>query len=210
MQGKLKITSSKGNVTAQFNPTEFTLDKGVRIKEMETKRLNAAVLEFIRGSNEKLSLTLLFDDTLDNKVGVAAQAATLQEMAKVDKGSGQKAPPVCTVTWSDMSFTGYMESVQRKFTLFDESGAPLRALVSMSFIEFKTEEQLLAEVGGQTSPHTTRRVVKRGDTLNRIAAEVYGDAGAWRYIVETNPGVVSNPRRLDAGTVLILPPLEGP
>ena len=207
---KLVIKSTKGTVTAQFNPTEFTLDKSVRIKEMETKRLNAAVLEFIRGNNEKLTMTLLFDDTLDNKVGVAAQAATLQEMAKVDPGSAQKAPPVCTVTWSGLAFTGYLESVQRKFTLFDESGVPLRALISLSFIEFKTEEQLLAEVAGQTSPHTTRHVVQRGDTLNRIAAEVYGDAGAWRYIVQTNPGVVDNPRRLDAGTVLILPPLEGP
>ena len=80
-------------------------------------------------------------------------------------------------------------------------------MATLSFIEFKTKEELLAEVGGQTSPHSKRRVVRRGDTLNRIAAEVYGDAGAWRYILETNPGAVAHPRRLEPGTVLVLPPL---
>lgn len=206
---KLVIESDKGNVTAHFNPTEYSLSKGVKIEEEETKGMNAAVLQFVRGNNEKLAMTLLFDDTLpDNKAGVVEQTTKLFEMARIIPGKKKKEPPVCTVKWKSLSFRGYLENVERKFLLFDESGTPLRAQVSLSFKEFKTAEELLAEVGGQTSPHTRRWVVRRGDSLNRIAAEVYGDAGAWRHILETNPGTVENPRRLVPGTVFILPPRE--
>jgi len=48
-------------------------------------------------------------------------------------------------------------------------------------------------------------VVRSGDRLDNIAAKEYGDAGNWRPIAEANN--LDDPRRLQPGHVLIIPPL---
>jgi len=48
-------------------------------------------------------------------------------------------------------------------------------------------------------------VVKRGDTLQKIAARELGDAKSWKTLVEWNPGL--DPKRLQTGAKLKLPPV---
>ncbi len=106
-----------------------------------------------------------------------------------------------------LSFRAIVESVQQKFTLFDPDGIPLRATLTVTFREYKTLEEQLKELNLQTSDHTKRRVVQRGDTLARIAAEEYDDPRQWRRIAEANPELTANPRQLTPGTTLEIPPL---
>lgn len=47
-------------------------------------------------------------------------------------------------------------------------------------------------------------VVKRGDTLQKIAARELGDSKSWKTLIEWNPGV--DPKRLQTGSKLKLPP----
>jgi nucleoid-associated protein YgaU len=51
-------------------------------------------------------------------------------------------------------------------------------------------------------------VVKRGDTLSRIAADEYDDPREWRRIADANPEATANPLRLEPGTTLVIPPLD--
>ncbi len=46
-------------------------------------------------------------------------------------------------------------------------------------------------------------VVKKGDTLYRIAKEHYGDGKQWQKIASANPGV--SPQSLKVGQTLVLP-----
>jgi nucleoid-associated protein YgaU len=48
-------------------------------------------------------------------------------------------------------------------------------------------------------------VIRKGDTLQKIAARELGDASKWRVLVEWNAGV--DPKRLQRGQKLKLPPL---
>ncbi|HVX84539.1 MAG TPA: LysM peptidoglycan-binding domain-containing protein [Phycisphaerae bacterium] len=48
-------------------------------------------------------------------------------------------------------------------------------------------------------------VVKKGDTLRKIAKAAYGDEGVWRRIARVNRGSLKNPNALTAGQVLRLP-----
>ena len=54
--------------------------------------------------------------------------------------------------------------------------------------------------------------MKRGDTLSRIAADVYGDASRWRVIADLpeNAAAAAVPVRPLPGAVLTLPPLDLP
>ena len=49
--------------------------------------------------------------------------------------------------------------------------------------------------------------VKKGDSLWKIAAHVYGDGNKWKLIAEANKELVPNPDRIHPGQVLTIPPL---
>lgn len=209
MPAKLKIKGGGVTIEAQFNPAEYTLSKGVQVEEQDTKKLDAAVLEFTRGGNVTLGLTLLFDATLaDDAVDVVLETDKCYRLALIEPK--KTAPPVVTVTWGEfLSFKAYVDKVDRQFTLFDEDGVPLRATVTLSFKEYLTIDELDDLKQGKAAPHTSRHVTQRGDTAAAIAAQQYGDPAQWRKIAEANPGVADSLPSLPPGTVLQIPPLAG-
>ncbi len=58
----------------------------------------------------------------------------------------------------------------------------------------------------KSEPVSTTYKVKSGDTLEKIAATVYGDAGQWRRIYDANRDVMKSPNRLYPGQKLVIPP----
>jgi hypothetical protein len=198
-------------IPVQFNPPEYTLNKGAQIAEIAIPGIDSPILQFIRGQNEKLTLDLFFDTTdlgMDEAaVDVRTLTRSIYQLVKIQPKT--HAPPRIRFTWGlGLFFKAIVESVQQKFTLFNPLGIPLRATLSVTFREYKTLEEQIAEMNLQSSDHTKRRVVQRGETLSRIAVEEYNDPREWRRIAEANPEVVDNPRRLAPGTVLEIPPLD--
>ena len=51
-------------------------------------------------------------------------------------------------------------------------------------------------------------VVKSGDTLSKIAKDLYGDASRWREIFEANKEQIENPNLIRPGWELLIPGLE--
>jgi hypothetical protein len=176
----------------QFNPTEYTRSKGAQIAEIGIYGIDSPILQFIRGQNEKLTLDLFFDTTTlggmgENAVSVTTKTEPFYQLCKIQPKT--HAPPRIRFTWSEaLSFKAIVESVQQKFTLFNPRGIPLRATLSVSFREYKTLEEQLAQLKLESVDHTKRYVVQRGDTLDANAD-------------------IANPRRLTPGQVLIIPPL---
>ncbi|HVR97153.1 MAG TPA: LysM peptidoglycan-binding domain-containing protein [Thermoanaerobaculia bacterium] len=198
-------------IPVQFNPTEYTLAKGAQIAEINIPGIDSPVLQFIRGQNEKLALDLFYDTTSlgmgDAAVDVRTLTRSIYELVKIQPKT--HAPPRIRFTWGlGLTFDAIVESVQQRFTLFNPLGIPLRATLSVSFREYKTLEKQLKELNLQSSDHTKRRVVKRGDTLSRIAADEYDDPREWRRIADANPEATANPLRLQPGVTLIIPPLD--
>ena len=71
----------------------------------------------------------------------------------------------------------------------------------------KQTAELKSQVASIPPPVTfIRYVVKRGDTLPKIAArsEIYGDARQWTRIYEANTEVVGRDRKLRTGLVLLI------
>lgn len=57
-----------------------------------------------------------------------------------------------------------------------------------------------------SSPSAVRRyVVRAGDTLRSIAAEVYGDDERWDAIYRANQAVIGDPDILEVGSTLVIP-----
>ena len=201
-------------ITVQFNPAEYTLAKGAQIAEIAIPGIDSPVLQFVRGQNEKLTFELFFDTTQsgmgeDQAQDVRELTNPFYQLVKIQ--SNTHAPPRIRFIWGKgLAFKAIVESVQQKFTLFNPSGVPLRASLSVSFREYKTLEEQLQEMNLQSSDHSKRRVIRRGDTLNHIAYEEYGDPGLWRVIAEAkdNAAVLSNPLKLTPGTEIAIPALD--
>jgi nucleoid-associated protein YgaU len=197
----------------QFNPTQWTQQKGAQIAEISIPGIDSPLLQFVRGQNEKLTLEFFFDTTTEpggmgeNAVDVRTRTRGFYELGKMQPGT--HAVPRIRLTWGKgLSFTAIVESVQQTFTLFNPNGIPLRATLSVSFREYKTLEEQIKELKLESSDHTKQRLVRRGDTLSGIAAEEYADPGAWRHIANANLATIRNPRRLAPGMVLAIPPID--
>jgi nucleoid-associated protein YgaU len=213
-------------VVVQYNPTEFTLNKGAQIADINIPGLDMPILQFVRGHTETLALDLFFDST-DSGMGEEAKSVTEQtdkfyQLIKIDRTS--HAIPICRFVWGGTGFPGskftgpwasqkrengfqcIVESVRQRFTMFSPRGVPLRATLSVSLREYRTLEQQINAIRFESPDHTHMHVVQRGDTLSRIADAAYDDPSQWRHIADHNH--IDNPLDLRPGTILEIPPLR--
>lgn len=90
-------------IDVQYNPTEFTLDKGVTLGEVAIPGLDAPVQQFVRGNAEKLTLDLFFDTTSQGMgpgaVGVNTETDKIYQLIKIEPE--RHAPPILTFVWND-------------------------------------------------------------------------------------------------------------
>jgi nucleoid-associated protein YgaU len=107
--------------------------------------------------------------------------------------------------WGSLSsFTGYIASVNVKYTLFTPGGLPIRGSATVSLEEIPTTEPPPGQnpTSGALSTHRVHTVLT-GDTLASIAWREYGDPAMWRTIATTNG--IDDPMRLRAGSSLLIP-----
>lgn len=219
------MLDEKGNAIGEpfpvlYNPTEYTLNKGVQLAEHAIPGLDSPVIQFVRGQPETLSFDLFFDTT-DTGDAVTKETDKFYRLVKM-RGT-QHAPPVCKFTWGGEWFPGsqlddgithqkrtefkcVVESVRQRFTFFDSKGKPLRAVLTVSLREYKTLLEQLEQLNLLSGDHTHVRAVKQGETLASIAADAYGDAREWRRIALRNR--IEDPLALQPGTLLEIPPTE--
>ncbi len=218
---------TKETLPVQFNPTDLVFNKTAQFAEIAIPGLDQPVLQFIRAGTETLTLELFFDTT-DQGMAEGAKPVT-EELEKfyqlVRQDPQTHAPPKCLFAWGAKGrqgaggtpaggrvsqapywFVCVVESIDRKFTLFSPAGIPLRARLTVKLREYQT----VAEMAGrlQSADLTKVRLLKRGQRLDQLAAAEYGDPTHWRLIATANE--VDDPRRLQPGTMLQLPPLKVP
>jgi len=201
-------------IPVQFNPPEYTVTKAAQIAEIAIPGIDSPILQFVRGQTRTLALELFFDTTLSGSseatvVDVRLRTEVIAELGRIQPNT--HAPPRIRFIWgTGLSFRAIVDNVQQKFTLFNPAGVPVRATLTMSFKEYKTLEEQLKELNLQSADHTKRRVIRRRDTLSRIAFEEYGDPSLWRLIAdhEANRTWLTDLRRLPVGMQLAIPAID--
>jgi LysM repeat protein len=202
----IKPTSYKpSTIPLCFNPTEYQLSKQNTFHEVPIPGLNASPIQFVRGTSEKLTFDAIVDTSDDMSNVRQKYVDPIRKLATTNKEI--HAPPVVKFVWETFSFTGVIEALNVTFTLFSDSGVPVRAKLNITLKEYTTVQEQKT-LGEKNSPDLERTyVVRRGDTLSAIAAQSYGDPTHWREIATANG--ISDPRTLDPGLVLTIPRLGG-
>lgn len=190
-------------ISCEFNPNEVTVDKSATYAEQEIPGLDAPIQQFVSGNAETLSIELFFD-TYEAGEDVREQTDEINRLLMID--GDRHAPPVVKFAWGRISFTSLVESANTTYTMFASDGTPVRARIDVRFREYTPpEEQLQGEPRHSADRESVHRVTQ-DETLPTIANETYGSPTEWREIAAAND--IVNPRRLEPGTELKIPPLE--
>lgn len=201
-----------GDARVFFNPTQYTLAKRITWRVTPSPGLDTPQLQFMRGNARTLALSLSFD-TYEQRTDVREQTRKVADLGEVASKLGR--PPFVKVFWGDempphvgLPFTGVIESLTHRFTLFLDTGTPVRATLDLSIHEVVSPaKQLRQTPPKRSSPiQARRRIVAQGDSLWSIASEQYGDPDRWRPIADANH--IRNPRELEPGTTLLIPSVE--
>lgn len=215
-KGKLKILPLNANlrktgveIEAMYNPKEFTIETSNQYQRTAIPGLSTPITQFISGQTQTLSFELFFD-TYEKGQDVRNYTKQVIDLVKIDKKL--HAPPVCQFIWGgpmhgDMKdFKGVIDKVTQKFTMFLDTGIPVRATLNVSVSEYKTIQQQLKELDLESADHTKSRTFKQGDSLWFLAFNEYHDSAHWRLIAQANG--IDNPRLIEPGTELVLLPME--
>lgn len=194
-----------GPVTVLFNPAEYTLERSNTFQQTALPGLEAPITQFTSGGAETLSMELFFD-TYTDKSGEDVRHYTEQVSNLLKINADLHAPPICRFQWGRVSFKAVLERLNQRFTMFLADGTPVRAVLNVTFREYKTLAEQLPNPPRRSADRTKRWVVKQGDSLWSIAAQVYNDPGQWRPIALANR--ILHPRGLAPGLELVIPPLE--
>ncbi len=207
---KLTIHTEWGeNIKALFNPDKLVFAKTVQWEQKAAKERDVPELQFKNGQPRSLNLDLFFD-TYDSesakKESVRKYTDKLFKLTLVY--ADKHRPPVCELSWgtSSMFFKCVLVSMNQQFILFMEDGTPVRAKCTCTFNEWRTNAEDQRKQNTESSDIVKKRVVKRGETLSSIAADVYLKPGLWRPIAEMNG--IDNPFVIEPGTELIIPTLS--
>ena len=143
-------------VEAEYNPKELQIDKSVPWQKnpQSNKAPDKGIqLEFTGAEGRTMSVELLFDGYEKNQ-SVAGKVAKLNEMASVMKpgnsDENQRRPHLCVVKWGKTipRFTCVIESLSTKYTMFSDSGVPLRATCTVKLKEMDSVKMAASDGGG--------------------------------------------------------------
>jgi hypothetical protein len=196
-----------------FNPAEYSLSKDNLFAQAGVPGLGSPLLQFVHGNLRTLDMELFFDTyeqhqhagRLVNPARGDVRRLTGPVVELMSINSETHAPPVVLFAWGELTFRGVLARATQRFTMFLESGVPVRAQLQVTFNEWVSGADEAKQVKRQTADFSRVHAVGERETLSGIAAATYGDPRKWRPIAIAN--ALESPRRLPVGHTLTIPAL---
>lgn len=198
-----KGDGSVETVRVLFNPNQYSLESSNAYALKRIPGLSSPISQFISGEASTLSMDLFFD-TSEAREDVRSHTSQISGLLTVEKDL--HAPPLCSFVWGSLNFRGYLLKCTQKFTMFMDSGIPVRATLAVIFREFRSMTEQFQSTPRQSSDRTKQKVINQNEQLCMIAAQAYDDPGRWREIAKANN--IDDPLNLEPGKSLVIPPLE--
>lgn len=204
---KAKVIIMRNNkedtVDVLFNPSEYVVTSANKFSWRRVPGLQSPIAQFVSGEATTLTMDLFFD-TYGTNVDVRTHTSKITDLLDVDREL--HVPPTCRFVWGSLDFKGIVEKVTQRFTMFMESGEPVRATLNVTFKSVQSPVEQYRKVPRESADRTKQKTLKQDEQLWMLAAEEYDDPAHWREIAEANG--IDNPRRLPVGRKLIIPRLE--
>lgn len=205
-----KYGSEIGSRTVLMDPD--TLKFGKEIVYREDRQIGAVGggSRFERYKPEFLSFKFTVDCTgivegTQEKDNVYGKIQEVEKLLYTYNSDGHR-PSYVLVQYVELLFKGQVKKMDVEYTLFSNSGIPLRATVELTFSGFRCSEEERKKFHKQ-SPDMSRLItVKEGETLPYLCHKIYGDSQLVLQVARFNN--LGGFRNIPAGTELLFPPLK--
>ena len=210
LKGGLPRFGAGPTIKALFNPSHLKFTRSVTWTPDKPALRDVPQLQFTGGNPSTLSVELIFDtydsdQTHDQKASVTDLTRPIYQLTTVEDNGDKHRPPVCRLSWgkAGVFFQCVLTQLDQDLILFTEGGTPVRAKLSCTFTEWRSNKKDQDEQKKESSDVAKVWVVRRGETLASIASQEYADARYWRTIADAND--IDDPLRLEPGRSLVLP-----
>jgi hypothetical protein len=198
-------------VECHFNPEEVSISKSNNWSPANSSGTNLPDVHFQGEGARSLSLTLVFD-SYEQRTDVRTTTNKVVGLMNAPEDRSQNnqhaRPPHVMFRWGTFeTFPAVITTLSQKFSLFLETGVPVRATLTLTLQEVP-QQSTRNQTSGQNPTSRAAgarrvRTVQPGDTIDLIAAGELGESNDWRRLAEANN--LDDPRRLRAGQVLLIP-----
>lgn len=205
--GQLSAISDRKPFTVMLNPDSLSFSASINYSSY----WDTAYSVYSSQSAPTISIPTIYFDTTGvvpkeewpQGCSTIKQMVTKLKKVVYDFDGESHQPPVVKLTWGDYTYTVRVTKFDVKYTLFNVTGEPVRAEVSIGakyfYLDWKNTEK--------KSPDLTHLVeVKAGDTLPLMCDRVYNDSSYYLQIARING--LTNFRNLKPGTMLEFPPIR--
>lgn len=210
-----EVTSS--SIDVLFNPSEYQLSDSASYSEKKVPGLDGPIIQYISGDATELSVSLFLDTYVSNTSsllpvsipGLGGDSSTdvsriTKEIAKATSIDGSlHRPPKVTFQWGSLNFEGVITKMSHTYTMFTESGMPVRAKVNLTFKSLISPKDKKRKSPFESPDRTKYRTIREGMQLWNLAYAEYGDPDMWKVIARENN--IMNPLDIKAGQVVKLP-----
>lgn len=219
-KAKLVIEKESGSNTIDvlFNPSEYQLTDGAVYSEKKVPGLDGPIVQYISGEATELSLSLFLDTYVSESSSLLSVVPGLGGSSSTDVSAITKEiaqavsivgslhrPPKVIFKWGSLNFEGVITKVNHTYTMFTESGMPVRAKVNLTFKSLISPEDSKRASPFESPDRSKYRTIMEGMQLWNLAYTEYGDPGMWRVIAKENG--IMNPLDIKPGQVVRLPAL---
>ncbi|MCP5244469.1 MAG: peptidoglycan-binding protein [Burkholderiales bacterium] len=209
--GTISVDNSKSKFEAMINPSGYEHTFSLRYAKNKVLGQPGTETKYDVSHPEKIVLKeLVFDGTgivkssNNQPVSVKNQIELLRNVVYTYVGSKHEAP-IVQLKWGSFLFYGRVETLKFDYTLFKPNGVPLRAKVSLTFIEYQSNEEIENIANNQSPDLTHHVVVKAGDTLPLLCYRIYQNSAYYPEVARVNN--LTHFRDLKPGMRLQFPPL---
>lgn len=216
-KAKLEIEREVGKsvIEVLFNPSEYQLTDGSSYSEKKIPGLDGPIIQYISGDATELSLSLFLDTYVPKSTSLISfgppkestdvSIITKQIADATSIDGSMHRPPKVTFKWGSLNFEGVVTKMNHTYTMFTESGMPVRAKVSLTFKSLISLKDTKRKSPFESPDRTKYRTLRQGMGLWDIANMEYGDPDMWKVIAREN-GIL-NPLEVRPGQVVKLPAL---
>lgn len=216
--GQLKFTaytdakygSSIGSHTVLMDPD--TLKFSGEIVYREDRQLGAigGNNRFERYKPELLSFKFTVDCTgivegTKEDDSVYDKIQQMEKLLYIYNSDGHR-PSYVLIQYVELLFKGQVKKMNVEYTLFSNTGIPLRAAVELTFSGFRCGEEERKKFSKQSPDMSRLIVVKEGETLPYLCHKIYEDSLLAPLVARFNN--LNGFRNIAAGTELLFPPLK--
>jgi contractile injection system tube protein len=198
-KAKIKILDTNEEIPVMFNPSGYNVTTTGQLTGEGT------CLQFKRVNVEDFNVSLFYD-TYEKQSDVREETQRITDLVMPTvAGKKTKQPPVCLFMWGGFLYKGIIYKIDQRFTMFLETGIPVRAELGVTFKSVITTEEDTALRGNEACRKLW--TVKSNDRLDLIAHKALKDPRAWRRIAAINDisDPLTFPTAADIGRTIVIP-----